>query len=179
MRSFCLLAWLLLPLIQATPVHWTLAPTTLSTYTHPGLSGLVSGDFYYDAQTNVYSAWSFTVSGLSSPGDGLNAILTPGNSQAVGAYGYEFNLHYTPALHLLHLDFSSFSSSLAGGPLTDAGGIIGTSVQVSTILPSFGSFGVYGSSVVTGQPPDNLVPEPAAGVLVLLGAVALCFWKRR
>ena len=132
-------------------------------------TAIVSGTFLFDSQTQTYLDWNFNVSGYTGPVAPLNGMFTPGTSNIV--IGGPTFLHLmSPSNQAdLVLTFGFFTiGGIVEVPLTDLGGDVPVLISNS---PRFLSFFAGANSVVSS------VPEPAAGVLMVMGAAILCLSK--
>jgi hypothetical protein len=155
------------------PIQWSLSPVNLQGCCIPPLNqqqGLASGTFSFDWDTQTYTDWSLHISGYTSPLEHLNAVLTPATS-SVSVGGSTFlDLTYAGNVGDLVLEFGYLTTfGVIDVPLTSFGGTVPVLVTNSSRLVSFSAFASDGSA--------SSVPEPAAGVLVLVSAAILCLWK--
>lgn len=151
---------------DANPIIWTITPLNFSP------SGTVSGVFTYDADTNLYSAWSIDLSDFEDPV--VNGLVTPSTS-VISSFSSstEFNFSYSAGQAEFNLGFATFDPGFTGVPLTDAGGSVPGFAGVIDI-PNFTSWN-------TGLLPSvaSTAPEPMSAVLVLIsgfGLFACCKW---
>ena len=160
---------------------WTLQPTTISGNCCRGVSGqaTVQGTYLFDWETFTYSNWNLTVSGYPQQLESMNVSYTPANSTTPPPSPYILQLYDTQMSQYLSLSFGSLGSYSYGSygsyrppPITTR------QVQISN-GSGFYSFFASGNGVVVSS-----VPEPLTGVLVLVGAAALCLrdprrWRSR
>ena len=164
MTTFAVRAWLLaaccLPLAApASPVLWDVTATLAS-------GGTLTGEFAYDADLNLYSDVSLTISDTTVPSltltqwDVFNNTpnrITAFSSAAVGGHYWDLVLGYRDAL-------------------TDAGG--STPVLAGSFYGPLGGSGndsVVSGTVFTPAP----VPAPPALPLLRVGAGALLTRRRQ
>jgi hypothetical protein len=165
--------------VQAAPVKWTLQPLHFTGPTNnPGgaqSTGIVSGTFTYDADTNTYSNWNFAFSGFSpyqtftlTPATSFVQVLVanPPSYYTCPGYGspapcgvYFFSNQRGAgggALNAPAIDFQlSFSPTLtnAGGTVTASGSCGPNCLVLDT--PSYASFQLDAPSTATTNPPQN------------------------
>lgn len=165
----------------AGPITWILSPVSLG----QAFTGTVTGQFTYDATTNIYSNWSISTSNVEIvPGLAIPPILDSSNNPI------PLDVHFTPATSIisfsnaagfglqnpsgsvsLSLDFCTPPLPCPATPLTDSGGttqllafdvVRGHTVDIPEMI-SFNAFG-FGSA--------TSAPEPTPfGAAVLGGAV--------
>jgi hypothetical protein len=164
--------------VNAAPILWSLPPVALQGCCIPPLNeqkAEVSGTFVFDWQTLTYSGWEFTISGYTAPVAPLNGTLTPATSTILTSSPAFLHLVYASNQADLVLTFAFVTfGGLIEVPLPPFGGEAPVLVSNSA---RFVSFSAFSSGAVSS------VPEPVAGVLVLVGGAILCMskpgWFRR
>ena len=154
---------LLVGVVQAAPVVWTMSGVTFDD------GGTATGSLTYDADSNVYSDWSISVSGgtLAAPGGLPDMTYAVGNAQisnaaATGLLLIDFNVG-----RVLRMNWS--------GALTNGGGtsfLATGDFNFATGAYECGNFNCSPVRTMTsGVLVGGTVPEPST--LLLAGAALL------
>lgn len=154
----------------AASLQWTLDNVIFND------SGVATGSFLYDADTDTYSSISIT----TTPGSSFGGAYYSGQNLQPGSV--------TPS-RLVATPVDTATPSLGfvlsfGAPLTNAGGSVNLTPGFVAFPILFGSGeAIYLGSVLrlvtSGAVTATVVPVPAAGPLFLAGLVLLGFARKR
>jgi len=184
--------WGLQSTAYAWPITWTFVEPSCPSHpcgsspVSPTATGVISGSFVFDADTNTYSSVNISVTALSD--FSAETYTIPNYSDGVSiSNGYESELLLAVNSTASDLTGDPFVGFLFSSALTDAGGesnVFGLEGYCTDSTCSItqddieadtgdGNFGIGKSTV------ESIAPEPLTFGLIGGGLLALAYWMKR